>query len=363
VDFELHSQVFGFFSINNNVILEQFASYNELEDLSTTLKKTGGLWNPYWEDKMSNPDQINVPVYVVASWTNPVHTPGTFRAFRMIPDSTPKWLRVNNSQEWPDYYSDSSCRDLKRFFDHYLKGHTENGWLATPKIRLSILNLGLSGLDDTVNRAELEWPLARTRYEKLYLSSNGEMSPFTQQQGPSLARYNSTSGKVTFRYVISKEMETTGHFMARLVVSCPSQSDMDLFVQVCCVDEKTLCRRGVMTIRPNNIVVLTLLKLLHDWHFGLSKVGMLFHWGPAGQIRVSHSTQKSQSSTLFEPIYEHREEIPLAKGEKRAVEIPLRPYGMYWKVFHLSIPQYFTIILILSYRKAVLWSSRCQGIR
>ncbi|KAJ5588514.1 hypothetical protein N7537_011192 [Penicillium hordei] len=312
-------------------IVEPFASYSELEDLSTTLKKTGGLWNPYWEDKRSNPDQINVPTYVVSSWTNPVHTPGTFRAFGMIPDSTPKWLRVHNSQEWPDYYADSSTRDLKRFFDHYLKGHIENGWLATPKIRLSILNLGLSGLDDTVNRPELEWPLARTRYEKLYLSSNGEMCSFTQQQEPSMANYNSASGKVTFRYVISEGMETTGYFVARLVVSCPSHSDMDLFVQVCCLDEKTFYRRGVMTIRPNNLVVLRLLKLLHDWHFGLSKVGMLFHWGPAGQMRVSHSTQKSRTSVPFEPIYEHTKEIPLVKGEKRVVEIPLRPYGMYWK--------------------------------
>lgn len=333
MDSEPRSETTGSLHINTtNFILESFASYSELEDLSTTLKKTGGFWNAYWEDKRSNPDQINVPTYVVASWTNPVHTPGTFRAFRMIPDCTPKWLRVHNSQEWPDYYADSSCRDLKRFFDYYLKGHMENGWLSTPRIRLSVLNLGLSGLDDTVNRAEMEWPLARTRYERLYLSPNGEMVPVTQQEMPSSASYNSASGKLTFRYVISEEMETTGYFLARLVVSCPSHSDMDLFVQVCCLGGKTLYKRGVMTIRPNNVVVITLLKLLHDWHFGLSKAGMLFHWGPAGQLRVSHSSQKSKLSTLFEPMYEHKEEIPLAKGEKRAVEIPLRPYGMFWKV-------------------------------
>ncbi|KAL4801506.1 Alpha/Beta hydrolase protein [Aspergillus unguis] len=312
-------------------VVEPFASYSELEDLTAVLKKTDGLWNSYWEDKKSNPDQINVPTYVVGSWTNPVHTPGTLRAFRMIPDSTPKWLRVHNSQEWPDYYADSSCRDLKRFFDYYLKGDTDNGWPSTPRIRLSVLNFGLSGLDDTMNRAETEWPLARTRYEKLYLSPTGEMGPFTPQQTPSMTKYNSKNGKVTFRYTIPSEMETTGYFLARLVVSCPSYSDMDLFVQVCCLDEKSLYRQGVMTIRPDNMVVRALLKLLHDWHFGLSKVGMLFHWGPAGQVRVSHASQKAKSSTPFEPLYEHKEEIPLAKGEKRVVEIPLRPYGMFWK--------------------------------
>lgn len=255
----------------------------------------------------------------------------------MIPDSLPKWLRVHNSQEWPDYYADSSCRDLRRFFDFYLKGDSANGWLATPKVRLSVLNFGLSSLDDTVDRPELEWPLARTRYRKLYLRADGQMGQFEPRQQPSVLSYDSTDGKVTFQYRIPAEMETTGHSIARLAVSCPSSTDMDLFVQVCCVDEGSLRKHGVLTIRPKNMVVLTLLKLLHDWQVGLHKVGMLFHWGPSGQLRVSHALHKSETSSPYEPIYEHRETVPLTKGETRVVEIPLHPYGMYWKVCSRAI--------------------------
>jgi hypothetical protein len=77
-----------------------------------------------------------------------------------LPDSLPEWLRLHNTQEWSDYYSDPSARDLKRFFDHFLKADVNNGWLATLKVGMSLLNLGLSSLEDTVGRPETELPLA-----------------------------------------------------------------------------------------------------------------------------------------------------------------------------------------------------------
>lgn len=233
--------------------------------------------------------------------------------------------------EWPDYYADSSCRDLKRFFDCFLKAKTDNGWLATPKVRLSILNFGLSGLDDTVNRAEAEWPLARTNYRKIYLTPEQKMSPSPLAQ-PGQVTYDSKNGKATFQYRIPDNMETTGYFIARLAVSSSSNSDMDLFVQVSCLRGRSSYKQGVLTIQPHNVMVLKLLKVLHDWQFGLQGVGMLFHWGPSGQLRVSHSQNSSELSTTFEPLYRHTERVPLTQDEVRVVEIPLRPYGMYWKV-------------------------------
>ncbi|KAJ9255176.1 hypothetical protein DTO195F2_6392 [Paecilomyces variotii] len=317
-------------------IADTLSSYRKLEDISGVVNSYP-LWNEYWEDKRSKCEQINVPTYVVSSWTNPIHTPGTLRAYRAIPESVPKWLRVHNSQEWPDYYSDSSCRDLKRFFDYFLKGDVDNGWLATPKVRLSVLNFGLSGLDDTVNRAEIDWPLARTKYRKLYLTPDQQLSPMSSAQ-PGQVTYNSKNGKATFQYRIEQDMETTGYFVTRLAVSCPSGSDMDLFVQVCCLRGTSMHKQGVLTIRPDNPVVLRLLKLLHDWQVGLQGFGMLFHWGPSGQLRVSHSLHRSELSAPFEPVYHHTQQVPLAKDEIRIVEIPLRPYGSIGR----CVPEYRT---------------------
>ena len=67
-----------------------------------------------------------MPAYIVASYSNSIHTPGTFRGWRRI-GSAEKWLRIHNTMEWPDYYEASAEQDLLRFFDHYLKG-IDNGW-------------------------------------------------------------------------------------------------------------------------------------------------------------------------------------------------------------------------------------------
>lgn len=57
------------------------------------------LWNAYWEDRRARCDKIDVPMYIVASWTNALHTRGTFRGW-LESSSKEKWLRVHNTHEW-----------------------------------------------------------------------------------------------------------------------------------------------------------------------------------------------------------------------------------------------------------------------
>jgi predicted acyl esterase len=47
---------------------------------------------------------LRIPAYVVASWTNLLHTAGTIRGWRQMA-SKDKWLRVHNTHEWNDYYN------------------------------------------------------------------------------------------------------------------------------------------------------------------------------------------------------------------------------------------------------------------
>ena len=56
---------------------------NYVEDTASMICKYPFM-NSYWEDKIPCFEKIEVPAYVVASWTNPIHTSGTFRAFRKI---------------------------------------------------------------------------------------------------------------------------------------------------------------------------------------------------------------------------------------------------------------------------------------
>ncbi|WP_196768103.1 hypothetical protein, partial [Streptobacillus moniliformis] len=96
------------------------------------------LVDELWDDKTPQFDRITVPAYVVASYSNTLHTAGTFRAWRRMA-SRDKWLRIHSTQEWPDYYDEANIEDLRRFFDHYLKGD-DNGWEQTPRVRYSLLD-------------------------------------------------------------------------------------------------------------------------------------------------------------------------------------------------------------------------------
>jgi predicted acyl esterase len=69
-----------------------------------------------------------------------MHTLGAIRAFNET-NTDKKWLRIHPHQEWYEDYHYSSVDDLDRFFTRYLKGE-ENGWEATPPVRVSLLRYG-----------------------------------------------------------------------------------------------------------------------------------------------------------------------------------------------------------------------------
>lgn len=115
-----------------------FFGKSQKEDLLSEAERFP-LMGALWEEKIPDFSRITVPAYVVASYSNTLHTAGTFRAWRRIATED-RWLRIHNSQEWPDYYDDANVEDLRRFFDHYLKD-VDNNWEATPRVRYSVLDL------------------------------------------------------------------------------------------------------------------------------------------------------------------------------------------------------------------------------
>ncbi|EQB48933.1 hypothetical protein CGLO_11775 [Colletotrichum gloeosporioides Cg-14] len=310
-------------------ISNTLATQGKLEDI-TSHAREHQLYDAYWRDKIAHPERINVPVYAAASWTNPVHTPGTFEAWEAVPDTVPKWLRIHNSQEWSDYYEDCNQKDLLRFFDRYLKDQ-KNDWETTPKVRLSVLHFGLVNQPDTVGRPEADFPLARTQYTKLFLQEDNTLS-LEPDAAESALPYDSQSGKQTFLYQFDKACETTGYFCAHLVMSCPEHTDMDVFVQV----EKLSALKhpqAVQTIKPQNVALQRLLKFMHDWNILPGGASMAFHRGPSGCLRGSFALgREEQRSKVYKPHYTFTEKISLKKGERRALDIPMSPIGMFWEV-------------------------------
>jgi len=83
----------GHGGIDNSVFLRMIASVltgrGEQEDMGKMFD-TDPYRNEYWDDKRVDFSQIQVPAYVVASYSTGLHNPGSFRGFQEIPHSK-KW--------------------------------------------------------------------------------------------------------------------------------------------------------------------------------------------------------------------------------------------------------------------------------
>ncbi len=212
------------------MLSDSFASTDDggIEDVITMMNEQATM-NPWWEDKEAELERIDVPAYIVASYTNPIHTYGTLEGYRRI-SSEDKWLRIHNTGEWDDYYHKGHTEELRQFFDRYLKGEN-NGWKKMPKVRVSVLN---PGGKDIVDRVEDEFPIPRTRYKKLYLNAADKSLTKFVVEREGYIEYNSDKNRrgVHFDMKVAEDTEITGYMKLRLWVSALDNDDMDLFVKV-----------------------------------------------------------------------------------------------------------------------------------
>lgn len=269
---------------------------NQIEDLPAMMREYP-LMNEYWASKIADIESIGVPAYVVASWTNPFHTRGTLDAFARL-DQARSWLRIHNTHEWPDYYEYEG--DLRRFFDHVVKG-LDNGWQATPTVRLSVLDPGGS---DVVNRPEESWPLARAQVAVRFLDApGGALTPELPPPGGHVD-LDGTGGAVEFHAVMTEDADIVGPLKVRLHMEVIDAEDADIFVFV-----RKLDAGGVPLLTR---------------HMGLPFAGA------KGQLRLSHREVDADASTPLVPVLAHRHALPMAAGQVEAVEVPIWPMGMRW---------------------------------
>lgn len=278
-------------------ILTTFAGKEFVEDVPRMLLSEG-LITPYWQDKIASLEKIKVPAYIVASYTNLLHTHGSFEAFRRIA-SEEKWLRVHNTQEWTDYSTSEHVADLQKFFDHYLKGE-DNGWQSTPRVRLAVLD---PGSEDTLDRVVADWPVPGLQSKTLYLQPNSSLGESSLPDEATLSYNSSSTSGITLNFQIPETMELTGYSKLRLWVSSPDATDMDISISV-----QKLSSNG--TIFPST---------------GSESSSTI---GPTGALRVSHRELDTNRSTDLEPLILHTSEKLLSPGEIVPVDIPLWPVAL-----------------------------------
>ena len=83
-----------------------------------------------------------MPLLSAANWGGQgLHPRGNFEGF-VRAASKQKWLEAHGIEHWTHFYTDYGReQQLKRFFDHFLKGE-KNGWQRQPRVLLQVRHPG-----------------------------------------------------------------------------------------------------------------------------------------------------------------------------------------------------------------------------
>jgi len=280
------------------------------------------LFDEYWADKLPDIAAITAPAYVVASYSNQLHTAGTLRNWAAL--TGPKWLRVHNTQEWPDFYDPRYVQDLRRFFDRYLRG-LDNGWEATPPVRMGVLDPGYT---DTVDRPEHTFPPQRVTVRELHLDARTHTLNESPVSEEATTGYALASGQphADFTYRFGTDIEVIGAPQLTVWASVQGHDDGDLHVYVQKLDARgrQLWHQTVTLGLP---LARTWMPVAH--RRGVKPVAAAFYGGPDGVLRLSRRGLE-ENSPADRPELSLREEHPLAPGEIVEATIPLWPTAMRW---------------------------------
>jgi predicted acyl esterase len=269
------------------------------------------LDGPYYRRRSARYEDITVPLLSAGNWGGAgLHQRGNVEAF-IRAASEHKRLRMHTGTHIGPFYRLEARLDQLRFLDYWLKD-IDNGLPDDPPVKLAIR----TAAEDEEWRFEHEWPLARTRWTKLYLSleDGGRLTPHAPEsvaevsysaEGP---RTDEFRGARFSTAPFDEEVEITGPM--NLVVGVSSTvEDMDVFVVV-----RNIAPDGSEVSFPNG----------------------QGHPSPAsrGWLRASHRKLDQALSLPFRPYHAHDEILPLVPGERTLVEVEIWPMCNVFKKGH-----------------------------
>jgi predicted acyl esterase len=281
------------------LVMSEAIGPNYMDSTPDNLEKYPYINCTYWKDKDPVWENIKIPVYVTACW-NHFHLRGSVNGFRKI-KSSKKWLRAHRDFEWPDAYNTTNLEELEKFFARYLKLE-RNGFELTPRVRIEVQDVG--DFNFMTNRPEDNFPLKRTKYEKLYLDAQNMSMKRDPVKTVSKAVYDSEKEEVCFDYTFEEDTELTGYMKLRLFVEAESYNDMDLFINI-----QKLSTTG---------------EFLPVTVFGEP------HPGVWGKMRASRRKLDENLSTDYCPVQAHTCDEKLNPGEIIPVDIEIVPTSRFW---------------------------------
>ncbi len=247
----------------------------------------------FYRERSPDWSKVSVPFLSAANWGGQgLHLRGNVEAF-VRAASRQKWLEIHGLEHWTHLYTNYGLGLQKRFFDHFLKG-IDNGWDKEPRVLLNIRHI-----DKFVPRKENEWPLARTRWTKLYLNPAEQSLSAKPVPTESKIEYQALQKGVTFKMRFDEETEVTGPLAAKLCISSSTiDADLFLIVQLFDPDGKEIAFAGAVEPRA---------PIAQGW------------------LRASHRKLDLKLSTEYRPYHTHDEIQPLAPGQVTEVDVEIWP--------------------------------------
>jgi len=281
---------------------EPVAGPETLSDEQLAANKTGvaaailahPLDDEYHRERSPDWSKVTVPMLSCANWGGQgLHSRGNFEAY-IRAASKQKWLEVHGKEHWAEFYTPYGLALQKRFFDHFLKD-VKNDWKDQTSVQLQIRTL-----NGFVQRAENEWPLARTRWTRLYLDASDHSLSRKRVDAEHSVEYDALGDGVTFSTTpLEQETEITGPVAAKLFISS-STMDADLFLvlRLFAPDGSEVVFQGAS-----------------DPHMPLSQ----------GWLRASHRKLDPRLSREHRPYHTHDLVEPLKPGEVYELDVEIWP--------------------------------------
>ncbi len=269
-------------------------------------------------------DKINTPFLSAGNWSGMgLHLRGNSEGFISSPIEH-KRLRMHAGTHIHPYHSAEGREEQLRWFDYWLKG-IDNGIVDEPPVKLQIRKGGVGNYEW---RQEKEWPLARTRWTKMYLSekgtlradsasaaetltySAGAMTKMGQATGTFSGSFDASaqSGATFMTEPFAEAIEVTGPLSLSLWVSS-STRDMDVFVTIRNID-------------PDGKDVLE-----------MGQQGQLVPVAK-GWLRASHRKLDEARTLPYRPYHAHDERQWLTPGEPVHLMIEIWPTSMVFAKGH-----------------------------
>lgn len=264
---------------------------NRAELLNKTFEKREMI-DEWYLKRTTDLSQIDIPVLSCGNWGgNALHLRGNIEGYMRIP-SKQKWLEVHGLEHFAEFYTPYGVDLQKRFFNHFLKGM--DTWHQAP------VHLRLRNVDGTfTDRDEQEWPLARTEWTKFYLDVNHLHLTKEQPEDGETAFYALSNGLSFFTPPLEKEMEITGHIVAKLFVKSTT-NDADLFVTLRVLDPDGQDVTFISAGDPKGVIA-------------------------TGWLRASHRKLDKEKSLPYRPWHTHDEKQPLVPGETYELDVEVWP--------------------------------------